>query len=268
MRTLEDLDSAFQASVSRRQVRELASCAFIERRENLIFLGPPGVGKSHLPVTLGLEAAKRRLKVTLSKQWGKMRMQLGSGEGRHHPFDSSNDGIFGALAAKELVEVLRATNTLRNETRGHGGAAIGHARELWTLRELQRMVNTVRNLLGDSLLSYRLIRSLQSEFEAGIYEWRVLPMMGTRSVFKSTTIKLREPLERGSMYPYAPGSEYALRLCPLIEVTSEGEAGHAVCRFYSRRTRKGIDWVSLHDPEGSKKAVSSWATHESLDLFL
>jgi DNA replication protein DnaC len=63
VRTLEDFDFAFQASVSRKQVRELASCAFIERRENLIFLGPPGVGKSHLAVALGLEAAKRRLKV-------------------------------------------------------------------------------------------------------------------------------------------------------------------------------------------------------------
>ncbi len=63
LRTLEDFDFAFQASVSRRQLKELASCAFIERRENVIFLGPPGVGKSHLAVALGLEAAKRRLKV-------------------------------------------------------------------------------------------------------------------------------------------------------------------------------------------------------------
>ena len=45
-RTLEDFDFAFQPSVSRKQVRELASCAFVERRENVIFLGPPGVGKT------------------------------------------------------------------------------------------------------------------------------------------------------------------------------------------------------------------------------
>jgi DNA replication protein DnaC len=63
LRTLEDFDFAFQASVSRKQMRELGSCSFIERKENLIFLGPPGVGKSHLAVALGMEAAKRRLKV-------------------------------------------------------------------------------------------------------------------------------------------------------------------------------------------------------------
>ncbi len=63
LRTLEDFDFGFQATVSRKQLKELACCAFIERKENLIFLGPPGVGKSHLAVALGLEAAKRRLKV-------------------------------------------------------------------------------------------------------------------------------------------------------------------------------------------------------------
>jgi DNA replication protein DnaC len=62
-RSLDDFDFAFQPSVAERQLRELASCAFIERHENVVFLGPPGVGKSHLAVALGLAAVKRRLKV-------------------------------------------------------------------------------------------------------------------------------------------------------------------------------------------------------------
>jgi DNA replication protein DnaC len=62
-RSLEEFDFAFQPSVKERQLKELASCAFIERRENIIFLGPPGVGKSHLAVALALEALRRRHKV-------------------------------------------------------------------------------------------------------------------------------------------------------------------------------------------------------------
>jgi DNA replication protein DnaC len=60
---LEEFDFAFQASLNKRQVTELASCAFIERAENVVLLGPPGVGKTHLAIALGLEAAGRRYSV-------------------------------------------------------------------------------------------------------------------------------------------------------------------------------------------------------------
>jgi DNA replication protein DnaC len=60
-KTLEEFTFSFQPSISRKQVLELASCAFVERAENVILLGPPGVGKTHLAVALGVEATKRRL---------------------------------------------------------------------------------------------------------------------------------------------------------------------------------------------------------------
>ena len=62
-KTLESFDFAFQPSINRAQVVELASCAFVERAENVILLGPPGVGKSHIAIALGLEAASRRYAV-------------------------------------------------------------------------------------------------------------------------------------------------------------------------------------------------------------
>lgn len=59
-KTLAEFDFAFQPSIGRRQVAELAACAFVERAENVVLLGPPGVGKTHLAIALGLEAAGRR----------------------------------------------------------------------------------------------------------------------------------------------------------------------------------------------------------------
>ena len=53
---LEDFDFEFQPSIDKRQIDELASLAFVERAENVIFLGPPGVGKTHLAVGLALKA--------------------------------------------------------------------------------------------------------------------------------------------------------------------------------------------------------------------
>jgi DNA replication protein DnaC len=59
IKTLADFDFGFQPSIDRRQVQELATLRFLANGENVIFLGPPGVGKTHLAVGLGMEAVSQ-----------------------------------------------------------------------------------------------------------------------------------------------------------------------------------------------------------------
>ena len=58
VKTLEQFDFDFQPSLDRRQVRELAGLSFVERAHNVIVLGPPGVGKTHLAIALGVLAVE------------------------------------------------------------------------------------------------------------------------------------------------------------------------------------------------------------------
>lgn len=58
VKTLEQFDFDFQPSLDRRLVRELAGLSFIERAHNVIILGPPGVGKTHLAIALGVKAVE------------------------------------------------------------------------------------------------------------------------------------------------------------------------------------------------------------------
>jgi DNA replication protein DnaC len=58
IKTLDQFDFDFQPSLDRRQVRELAGLSFVERAHNVIVLGPPGVGKTHLAIALGVKAVE------------------------------------------------------------------------------------------------------------------------------------------------------------------------------------------------------------------
>jgi DNA replication protein DnaC len=60
---LEDFDFDFQPSIDRTVTSDLISLRFIYNAENVVFLGPPGVGKSHLGIALGIEAVKAGLSV-------------------------------------------------------------------------------------------------------------------------------------------------------------------------------------------------------------
>ena len=63
VKTLADFDFSFQPSVKREQLESLHTLGFVERRENVILLGPPGVGKTHLAISLAVAAAEHGRRV-------------------------------------------------------------------------------------------------------------------------------------------------------------------------------------------------------------
>jgi len=58
VKTLREFDFSFQPSVKREQLESLHTLGFVERKENVVFLGPPGVGKTHLAISLAITAAE------------------------------------------------------------------------------------------------------------------------------------------------------------------------------------------------------------------
>ena len=57
-RTLEDFDWAFNEAIPKAKILDLATCSFIDRRDNVIFVGPTGTGKSHLAQAIGHRACR------------------------------------------------------------------------------------------------------------------------------------------------------------------------------------------------------------------
>ena len=63
VKSLDAFDFGYQPSIDRKQLQALASCHFIEHGDNVIVLGSPGVGKTHLAVSLGLKAIEAGYRV-------------------------------------------------------------------------------------------------------------------------------------------------------------------------------------------------------------
>jgi DNA replication protein DnaC len=70
-KTLEEFDFAFQASVPRNTVLHLGQLDFLAGKENVVLLGPPGTGKTHLSIALGIRAclAGQRVAFRTATEW-------------------------------------------------------------------------------------------------------------------------------------------------------------------------------------------------------
>ncbi|MGS5599858.1 AAA family ATPase [Escherichia coli] len=63
VKTFEEYDFTFATGAPQKQLQSLSSLSFIERNENIVLLGPSGVGKTHLAIAMGYEAVRAGIKV-------------------------------------------------------------------------------------------------------------------------------------------------------------------------------------------------------------
>lgn len=63
MKTIDELDTSRFEHISEPFIKELASCDFIKKRQNIVMIGNPGTGKTHLSIALGIKACMQGINV-------------------------------------------------------------------------------------------------------------------------------------------------------------------------------------------------------------
>ena len=63
LKRLDEFDFHFQTTITKKQIQSLVDFRFIDERENIVFIGPPGVGKTHLGISIGSQAIDAGYKV-------------------------------------------------------------------------------------------------------------------------------------------------------------------------------------------------------------
>jgi DNA replication protein DnaC len=93
LKRLDSFDFSFQPSIDRNQILSLHELTFIDRKENVILLGPAGVGKSHLAISLAVTAAEK---------------------GKRIYFSTLSDMIFSLIEAEKQGRLKERMAVLRN----------------------------------------------------------------------------------------------------------------------------------------------------------
>ncbi|EHV81446.1 insertion sequence IS100, ATP-binding protein [Escherichia coli] len=103
VKTFEEYDFTFATGAPQKQLQSLRSLSFIERNENIVLLGPSGVGKTHLAIAMGYEAVRAGIKVRFTTA-ADLLLQLSTAQRQGRYKTTFQRGVMAPPACSSLMK--------------------------------------------------------------------------------------------------------------------------------------------------------------------
>lgn len=155
-------------------------------------------------------------------------------------------GRIDGVANKSVVAALKdEAAQYRRDWIGHA-AVVGTGEWRRRLALAEETLARVRSGLADSFDGWELVRAGRGGNRGGVITASIERLVGSHSLFRKTTVELREWPEEHDLYLIEDGASLALHLNRLFTLQRSPESVEDACYFYDRIEADGIRWISYH----------------------
>jgi hypothetical protein len=162
------------------------------------------------------------------------------------------------LANKSIYAVLETVGRYRNDWKGHTGI-VGAKEQGRRSAILQEELTRLRGALGGVFEDWWLIRPATSSYTAGVFQYSAEKLMGSRQIFKQTTVTTTEVMDANELYCYDVVTQRPLQLLPFVRMLAAPETEEVACYFYNRLEKNGVRWVSYHFEKEAARVLADAA---------
>jgi hypothetical protein len=178
-------------------------------------------------------------------------------------FGTASRDVFEMLFDARLVTVLQEANRIRNG-KAHGGV-LGRSGIQMTHECLTDLVQTCRSIMGTTWERYELIQPGECRYIAGVFNYSVKLIMGTRTPFASSDRKTIQGMEDCHLHLHDPEGDRVLKLLPFVRVMPSPRSETNACYFYNRRVSQNQKFISYHFEADSEIEELFTDTRDALD---
>jgi hypothetical protein len=169
-------------------------------------------------------------------------------------YRTKNNRVIEMLTSKDLINLLQAANSLRNDG-AHGGVSSERDIEL-KHRKLLELITSCRRFMGNNWKRYQLVQPGQCRYAGGVFTYQAKRLMGTRTPFETIEQTTVEGMEDGRLHLLATDEGRALELMPFIRVMPSPKTEANACYYFNRMEGDQQRYVSYHfESESEFEAV-------------